>query len=200
VDAVSRIAIAAAASLALLAGASHAVAATIVDDFTFYSGAGDTGTKLATGSFSYDSSNSGTLSYADLESFSVTVLGQSSNLSFVDGLTSSSDYVYFGYNTLSNTFVPAVVTGFAGPTGGILAATDGVSGFFFDPLATQSFANNDGELEAYSTGNIQTAESFSISAAPEPATWGLMIIGVGMAGGALRAARKSRRIALVHAA
>jgi choice-of-anchor C domain-containing protein len=32
----------------------------------------------------------------------------------------------------------------------------------------------------------------SVSAAPEPATWALMIIGVGMAGGALRLSRKSR--------
>jgi hypothetical protein len=40
----------------------------------------------------------------------------------------------------------------------------------------------------------------SARAAPEPATWSLMIIGVGMAGGALRSARKSRRLSLVRAA
>ncbi len=33
----------------------------------------------------------------------------------------------------------------------------------------------------------------SVSAAPEPATWGLMLLGVGMAGGALRLSRESRR-------
>jgi hypothetical protein len=43
-------------------------------------------------------------------------------------------------------------------------------------------------------------DNILISSAPEPATWGLMILGVGMAGGALRATRKSRRLSLVGAA
>jgi hypothetical protein len=55
------------------------------------------------------------------------------------------------------------------------------------------------------TGNVVAtgpvgATLGTVSAAPEPATWGLMIIGVGMAGGALRAARKSRRLSVVRAA
>jgi hypothetical protein len=49
-------------------------------------------------------------------------------------------------------------------------------------------------------GNDFAIDNIVVTAAPEPATWGLMIIGVGMAGGALRAARKSRRLSLVQAA
>jgi hypothetical protein len=49
-------------------------------------------------------------------------------------------------------------------------------------------------------GNDFAIDNIVVSAAPEPTTWGLMIIGVGMVGGALRAARKSRRLSLVRAA
>jgi hypothetical protein len=50
------------------------------------------------------------------------------------------------------------------------------------------------------TGVVGATLVGTVGAVPEPATWGLMIIGVGMAGGALRAARKSRRLSLVQAA
>ncbi len=49
-------------------------------------------------------------------------------------------------------------------------------------------------------GNDFALDNISVTAAPEPATWGLMILGVGMVGGALRFSRKSQRPALVRIA
>ena len=57
------------------------------------------------------------LSYADLSSFSVTLDGSTYNLSFVNGLAGDNGaYVYFGYDTTTNTFVPASVPGLWGTT------------------------------------------------------------------------------------
>jgi PEP-CTERM motif len=42
-------------------------------------------------------------------------------------------------------------------------------------------------------GNDFAIDNIVVTAAPEPATWGLMILGVGMVGGALRFSRKSQR-------
>jgi len=67
------------------------------------------------------------------------------------------------------------------------------AGNYFIQLDPGNIAVNNEEV----TGGI---ELFPVSSTPEPASWGLMIIGVGMAGGALRAARKSRRLSLVGAA
>jgi hypothetical protein len=53
--------------------------------------------------------------------------------------------------------------------------------------------------DSAASGNDFAIDNIVVSAAPEPTTWGLMIIGVGMAGGALRAARKSRRLSAVRA-
>ncbi|QTD57656.1 PEPxxWA-CTERM sorting domain-containing protein [Parasphingorhabdus cellanae] len=63
-------------------------------------------------------------------------------------------------------------------TGLDLAAFDAIGfNLNFDVLANPDFAFN--------TNNI------NVSAVPEPATWGMMIFGFGMVGGALRRRRKS---------
>jgi PEP-CTERM motif len=49
-------------------------------------------------------------------------------------------------------------------------------------------------------GNDFAIDNIVVTAAPEPATWGLMILGVGMVGGSLRFSRKSQRAALVRIA
>jgi hypothetical protein len=183
----------AAASIALLAAASGASAATIVDHFTFYDAASD---PLATGSFSYDSSHSGLLTYADLDTFAVKVLGETFDLSFVDGLNSANgDYVYFGYDTLTKTFDPGSVSGYAGPYSGILAGLGDSpnTGFFFDPLPGQGDPANtgaDGVLERIDNQaqTVDTASSFSISV-PEPTTWAMMIMGLLGVGAAARVMR-----------
>jgi hypothetical protein len=48
-----------------------------------------------------------------------------------------------------------------------------------------------GDIQAGSNNNFGgDAGTFAISAAPEPATWALLFLGVGMAGGALRMAKR----------
>jgi hypothetical protein len=173
---------------ALISVPPAAKASLITDAFTF----SDAGSNvLANGSFSYDSTNSGQLSYALLTSFSITlasVPSQSYDLAFVNSLTSPNDYVYFGYNTTLNTWVPASVNGDGGPFSGILAGGHGSSGgidtgFFIDPLpgmADPAETGADGITTGYSpytgaTGPISV--SFAVTAVPEPATWAMMILG-----------------------
>ena len=133
---ISRLKTALVAGLGLMCGMASANASIITDVFTFYNSSNSV---VASGSFSYDSSLSGTIGYANLNSFSVTIPGppgpQTYNLAFVNSLTSSNDYVYFGYDIGANTFVPASVgsPGYAGPFAGILAGlnSNGSNGFLF---------------------------------------------------------------------
>ncbi len=67
------------------------------------------------------------------------------------------------------------------------------AGDYFVQLDPADIAQNGEQV----SGGIELSP---IASTPEPASWGLMIIGVGMAGGALRAARKSRRLSVVRAA
>ena len=182
----------AATAAAVLAGAvllplaSSAYAATITDVFSFNNGT----TQVATGSFSYDSSLSGTLSYSDLGSFQITILGaptsqpdQTYNLSFVQSLVNSGDYVWFAYNTVSNTFDAGVPTGYQGPFPSILAGlvNQGGQGFFFD--APSSYPGGDNQYAGYNPvtngcfASCPTYVSFSISETPLPSTWTMLIAG-----------------------
>jgi hypothetical protein len=171
-------------------------AATVVKQFDFSNG----GTSVASGSFSYDDSNLGILSYADLINFSLTI-DDTYDLAFVGALPAASSYIYFGYDTSSNEFVPGYVTGYDntfnadGGYSSVLAGTNGTSGFFFDPLAGQAdpagsgFAGTFAEYGPYRLGEYDT---LTIGAAvPEPATWAFMICGFGAIGGAMRRKRKT---------
>lgn len=172
---------------------THAAnATTITDDFTFTSASN---TVLASGSFSYDSSLSSatSLTYAELSSFSITLGGQTFNLAFVDGLNSlNGDYVYFGYDPATNSFVPAAVPGYVGPNSGILAGVGDSPniGFFIDPLAGQSDPANtgaDGEVGLYfpsqTVTNLGVAANFSVTPTPLPSTWAMLMAGlVGLLG------------------
>src|SRR4051794_19088406 len=112
-----------------------ASAATITDHFSF---SNSSNTVIASGSFSYVSSAPTIIGYSNLNSFSISVLGQNYNLSFVNGLVGDpNNYVYFGFNTHTNAFVPAAITGYNIPFSGILAATTGTAGFFIAPLPGQ---------------------------------------------------------------
>jgi PEP-CTERM motif len=172
----------------LIVGVSGARAALVTDAFSFLDAGNNV---LASGTFSYDSANSGLLTYGQLSSFSIsfpTPNAQSYDLAFVNSLTSPNDYVYFGYDTVSNTFLPASVNGGQGPFSGILAgahwAGSGVdTGFFIDPLVGQADpagTGADGITTGYSpytgaTGPISA--SVVIEAVPEPSTWAMMILG-----------------------
>lgn len=186
------------AAAALLACGSAASATTIVDNFTFQAGT-DPGA-VATGSFSYSSTNSdattsGQLTFADLESFQVKLYGETFTLPFVNSLisspTSAQDDIYFGYDTKTNTFNPGST-----PDGEALIAalsgsgsTPASTGFFFDPTTSQG---GDGLFGAYPGPTAYTTPAtFSItSRVPEPSTWAMMILGLAGLGAMMRVLRR----------
>jgi hypothetical protein len=183
---------------AAVLSASVAKAATIDSEFKFFNGSD----VVASGSFSYDSSSSGLLTFADLSAFSISGAGNSYSLANIG----SPDmlYGYFGYNTISNSFVPAVVDGPQGPLVSIFMALFGtvvdngdgtstvsvLSGFQFDPLPSQTDPSggtgNDGLYAFYNpancgncteAGDFPSFTSFSITAIPETSTWAMMLLG-----------------------
>jgi hypothetical protein len=201
--------LAVAAAAVLFAAGEAADAATVTDNFAFYDLSNSV---IASGSFSYDSSETGMLSYSNLSSFSISLPNSLTyDLSHVNALfpapppNGNSSYVYFGYDVSSNLFVPAPVPGYAGDLSGIMAATDGNTGFFIDPLpgsADPAHTDADGLITAYNPGPDPTtpgdpttaiAFSYSISAVPEQSSWVMMI--VGFLGLALFSARKGLRFA-----
>ena len=169
--------------MASLLGASLSIAsanaAPVTNHFVFT----DAGNSVvASGSFSFDSALTGTIGYSNLDAFSITLVGHTYDLAFVNTLVSPNDYVYFGYNISANTFVPAAVSGSGGEYFSILAGVEGTNfsaGFFFSPLAGQGVPNADGIFSEYSTDppTDLTAVAFTISAVPEPSTWIMMILG-----------------------
>jgi len=164
--------IAAMAGIVIFGAGSAAQAATVVDNFSFTDSSSSV---IASGSFSYDSAHSGILSYADLSSFAISVAGSAYNLSFVNSLSSDPGaYVYFGFNTLSHSFVPASVPGSVGNYSGIFAAVNGAlnNGFFIDPLVGQAdpaHTGADGIVAQYA-GNYSEhiATGYSVTAVPGP--------------------------------
>lgn len=131
---------------------------------------------------------------ADETRHDVNLASSTYNLSFVNSLASHA-YVYFGYDTTRNSFVPASVGGSAGNYSGILAGTNLSNGFFIDPLVGQSDpagTGADGEWGNDVNGSlsVQTATGYSMMSVPEPATWTLFAVGIGLLGFALRARRK----------
>jgi hypothetical protein len=193
----------------LTLGVASAKAALITDVFSFFDSSNSV---VASGSFSYDSGYSGQLTYSQLSSFSISFPApnaQSYDLAFINSLTPGNDYVYFGYNTVSNTFVPASVDGAGGAASGILVgghwldstpdSSAGIdTGFFIDPLVNQGGAGADGEVVGYSPYNVATAVSFVVTAVPEPSTWAMMIFG--FFGLALMAYRRRNQVSSLTAA
>jgi hypothetical protein len=160
--------------------ATSAQASIITDNFSFLD---NTNSAIATGSFSYASSASGTIGYSDLSAFSINVLGQSYDLTFVNTLVGDpNSYVYFGYDTVSHQFVPASIDGYSSPFSGIMAATNGFNGFAFSPLPGQddpAGTGADGQVTAYSDPAV-SANAISltqVSSVPESSTWAMMMLG-----------------------
>jgi PEP-CTERM motif len=178
---------------ALVLPASISNASTISDEFQFFDGTA----LVASGSFSYDSSQSGLLTFSNLTSFSISGAGNSYTLADVTGALNT--YNYFGYNTTLNTFVPGLVNGPQGQFELIFGATSQIieggntvttGGFSFDPLPGQGdpsgLGENDGLFAFYDPVNCGGCElatdfpsftSFSISAVPEPSTWLMLLLG-----------------------
>jgi hypothetical protein len=171
---------------ASLVSFAPAASASITDDFNFYN---SSDVLIATGSFTY--TGSGQLSLANLSAFTITLPGTGGQTYDLSAFTGAS-YSYFGYNTTSNQFTPASISGYAGPFPGILAATNGSSGFFFDPLpvsGTYPDPNNvcgsggcDGVFQEYTSTNTATAASYSITTVPLPAALPLLLSGLAAMG------------------
>ena len=151
-----------------------AAANPITENFVFT----EAGATQATGSFTYDSTDTGTITYADLSAFSLTITGTGDtyNLAFVNTAT---DYVYFAFDPTTQSFVAGTSNGFDGVFEGLLSAVNSVGsyGFFFDPLPSMNVPNNDGNFEDYAAGYSAYADTVTFSV-PEPASLGFVVLGL----------------------
>jgi hypothetical protein len=153
-------------AMAALSRPSHA--GTITDDFSFSL----SGTPVAAGSFSYDSSlQGGTLSYADLSAFNFSIQGGTNyDLNYIN-TTTFSQYLYFQFDTATTAFVGTNIDGF--PTLIAAIAEKFASGFFVADIN-----GGDNAMEDYSNGNIQFYDTISISSAVVPEPSSLVLCGI----------------------
>jgi hypothetical protein len=167
------------AALSSYLALASAGASTISEAFVFFDTANSV---VASGSFSFDSSETGTIGYSDLSSFSISVFGTTYDRTYVSGLAPApTSFIYFGYDLSANEFVPASIPGYTAlPFSGVLAATDGVTGFFFSPLAGSADpagTGADGSFAEYSSNQAGVAASLVIQPVPEPSTWVMFALG-----------------------
>jgi hypothetical protein len=167
---------------------------------------------VATGSFSFDSTKTGTLGFGDLQSFNLKFLSFGSSgvgsphtwsgafpsydLAFARANPTGS---YFGYSTSANIFVASDPTGY-----GLMMAAyqiDNKAGFAFDaaggycvfspPVNTVDSPLFNGD------GLIQYSHSVNLAPIPipipipEPETYALLLAGLGLMAGAVRRQKKS---------
>jgi hypothetical protein len=97
-----------------------------------------------------------------------------------------------------------------GPAGqginfGALAGTESASGGNFFLLGTSSRLTFTSTTSVFGlvndsfSSNNDGAFTVSVAAVPEPATWGMMILGFGMVGGAMRSARRQPKVTYASA-
>jgi hypothetical protein len=148
-----------------------ATAGTVTVDFGFLSGS----STVASGQFTFDSSKTGTLSYSDLNSYSIAfpTSGDTFDLAFVNS-GGFGDFRYFGFDTSTDQFVTQSIDGFPEIMSAVKA--DFSSGFFtrddVDFQIVRDYGPNaTGEL-SFDTLNISVS-----GAVPEPSTWAMMILG-----------------------
>ena len=90
------------------------------------------------------------------------------------------------YNVSGDNFISSL--NFADALNHTVTSSDFSGGYFQSP-------SNDAGLSAHATLVDSAVSVQSISAAPEPATWGMMIFGFGIAGATLRARRRETALA-----
>jgi hypothetical protein len=140
------------AAVALCVFAAPGRASTITDNFSITD---SSNALIASGSFSYESSKSGTLGYADLSAFSINIPFLADyDLAFVGTVP---DYVYFGFSTVTHDFVTANISGPNGNFDSIMSAPYVVfnKGFFVNPIP--------GYVHEYYTGQIIPATNYTIT-------------------------------------
>lgn len=210
----TRVAVVVTMLLGVFLAATPASATTISKTFSFFDSAvSPPDAAYVTGSFSYDDSLSGVLSFADLSTFSITMQHRNDagtttyNLAFVQ---LPQTYSYFGYNATTNTWVPTAVSYSGTPWSSILVAANGPlnNGFWFDALTSMDDpagnGTNNGYYCDYSTSKCGapgdhyvdgfTIENASaIQATPLPAA--LPLFATGLCGLGLFAWRRKRKAA-----
>jgi hypothetical protein len=82
------------AALSSYLALASAGASTISEAFVFFDAANSV---VASGSFSFDASTTGTIGYSDLSSFSISVFGATYDRTYVSGLAPApTSFIYFG--------------------------------------------------------------------------------------------------------
>jgi hypothetical protein len=169
---ISKFALAGAAiSAAALAFAAPASATTYVFTETGFNNGGGT----LQGTFSTNAT--GAVGLSDLTSFNASFSGNNATSAFVMSL---GDLAAFSYNTGTNSLAITEVTNTA------LVLLSSISAVVISPNTGNA------QLPQYSSstnGPLTVVASSGGSAAPEPAAWGLMILGFGAIGGAMRTRR-----------
>lgn len=103
------------------------------------------------------------------------------------------DFAGFLRDDISAGFVRFTSTSGAGFTGydGVSALASTAATFYTD-FNTGTFATDRGDVLVTSATNLVV--SASVAAVPEPATWGMMLLGFGMMGASMRYRRKSTAV------
>jgi PEP-CTERM motif len=145
------------------------------------------GNPVATGSFSYATGMTGVLGFGDLTAFTVNMGGGGGTYTLAD-VGPLTDYVWFAYDTAANMFdTNTNACGFSGcgfqESLGALNSS-GTFGFFFNPAPGAALDYNGGSIFTFDTIVLNSA------AVPEPATWAMTLLGVGLIGAGLRSRRK----------
>ena len=168
------------------------------ETFTFTSGKG---TNLSMGNTSYfdgDETNTPTSVTVTIGSHSVSFPGD--HHGFIDFQDGATDSIYIGaahdtgsilenadgFITNSST-VFLTAPGIFQPSGSFLLSLSGSPYFYFDPSSDTS-----SKSDSYDAN--MTRVTF-VAGAPEPASWALMLVGLGAAGVALRSSRRQRATA-----
>ena len=149
-----------------------------------YSGTGGfapTGTGTLNGSLSFSSV---------VGSTTVQTPAVSDFFSFSDGSGGSYDFSVDSVTTQNYSFTPAstaVALYLLGST------TDASKGVAATPTSVTLQFSANGSSSFATSGSLSVPPTISVSAAPEPGTWALMLGGVGILGGVLRAMQGRRR-------
>lgn len=133
----------------------------------------------STGNYYTVGPSDGSPGFLDLSNFAGIA-----SLSFIWGSTDA-------YNTLEVIGKDnSLLASFTGADAALVFPDGDQSDPFTNPLATLTFTNGDqfnvGGLRFISTQNAFEVDNFAINAVPEPGTWGMMLLGFGAIGFAMR--------------
>lgn len=165
-----------------------------------------TGTSTVAGnsvySFNYSIANSSSLSGARLSSFGFNVDPNVKSVSVTGGFDTGGTNVNYpvGFGKVDVCFYDGPQGTCTGNGNGVFApnSTSGTLALTFNGLVSDiTLSDFVDRYQGFDYQGIQSAIGIQ-SSVPEPATWGMMILGIGLAGGALR--RKRQAVAVTATA